>query len=222
MTGAALTTCATCTASTFGWCATKGFFNALYNPQMCIGEYTSVNPWVAGMPCVYSGVCEPGGPNGPLSATSRCHTLFSTLSLFRIRISRDAPVRFQLQKENNGSADCSRREHLLIARATHSVADICMPRMSTNKPQVQRWHRGQSRSTENVGVVSGTVHCRWLNHHHWHVPVRLSLSTRCWKPIGTCQHMYARLLHRRVVGVLFVQKPMQLLHGMDAHRMFSG
>jgi hypothetical protein len=54
---------------------------------------------------------------------------------FEIRISRDALVRFELPKENDGSADCSRHEYLLIARAppAHSDAHLFMPPRTSTK-----------------------------------------------------------------------------------------
>jgi hypothetical protein len=71
---------------------------------------------------------------------------FSSLSLFRIRISRDARVGFQRHNENNGSADRpSRHAHVVIARAMHLDAHVFMPlleRLGTNFP-----HRLVERAT---------------------------------------------------------------------------
>jgi hypothetical protein len=70
------------------------------------------------------------------SAVPTARTVVLYFVIFRIRISRDALVRFQSQTENRGSADRSCHEYLLIVHATHSDADIFMPRASSNEPQV--------------------------------------------------------------------------------------
>ena len=61
--------------------------------------------------------------------------MFSSLSLFEIRISRVTSVRFQSAKENIGcSADRLCHEHVLIARVMHSDAHVFTPRRSSNEP----------------------------------------------------------------------------------------
>ena len=55
------------------------------------------------------------------------HVWFASFSLFRISIFLDAMVRLQGQKENIGSADRPRHEHVLNPRAMHSDAHEFMP-----------------------------------------------------------------------------------------------
>ncbi len=58
-----------------------------------------------------------------------------SVTVFRIRISRDAGVGFQCQKENNGSADHPHHEYFFIARAPRTPLSDAHGILASNVPR---------------------------------------------------------------------------------------